>query len=199
VNLTDKLNSSDYGFCIYSYPLGDMFNKEDGIRVCVSSWTRINDNMIPPRGKITGTYVNLALVLYDARSSGYDDAIILTQDGHVAEGAGQNIVILRNGSFVSPPITEDVLEGITLDSVTQIIEKELSMTIERRRVDRTELYLSDEIFFCGTGCQITPVVAVDNRRIGTGEPGKLTRAVQKAFFEVVRGENAEYEQWLTPV
>jgi branched-chain amino acid aminotransferase len=199
LNLLDKLTSDQYGFFIFCFPMADILDKDRGLNVCVSSWTRLNDNMIAPRGKIAGTYVNLTLVLYDAKLSGYDDAIILTRDGHVAEGAGQNIVIVRDNTFISPPVTDDILEGITLNSVTAIIQNELGMSIERRHIDRTELYISDEVFYVGTGCQITPIVTIDHRKIGDGKPGSLTRKIQDIFFSIVKGNNDKYKEWLTEV
>jgi branched-chain amino acid aminotransferase len=199
LNLMDKLTCDKYGFFIYTFPMGDILDKDKGLNVCVSSWTRLNDNMIAPRGKIAGTYVNLTLVLYDAKLSGYDDAIILTKNGYVAEGAGQNIVIVRKNKIISPPVTDDILEGITLDSVTTIVEEELGMSLERRHISRTELYQSEEIFYCGTGCQITPIISVDHRKIGDGKPGNNTKRIQDIFFNIVKGKNEKYKHWLTEV
>ncbi len=199
VNLMDKLTCDKYGFFIFCFPMGDILDKDNGLRVCVSSWTRISDNMIAPRGKIVGTYVNVSLALHEAKLNGYDDAILLTKDGIVAEGAGQNIVIFRNGKFISPPVSDDILEGITLDAVERIVHDEMGMTLERRSIGRTELYQSDEVFYCGTGCQVSPIVEVDHRAVGDGKPGKYTRKLQDIFFRIVKGEHEKYSHWLTEV
>lgn len=198
-NILEKLNSKDYGFCIFSFPMKSILDDEKGLNVCVSSWTRLNDNMTAPRGKITGSYVNICLVNYEAKTNGYDDGIILNQSGQVTEGAGQNIAIIRNGKIISPPVYDDILEGITLDSVTEIAEKEIGAKLVRRSIDRTELYIADEVFYLGTGAQITPIVSIDKRMIGDGKPGKYTRQLQNIYFDIVRGENSKYIKWLTPV
>lgn len=200
VRLLDKLDSDQYGVSIFSFPMGAFQDMKNGLRVIVSSWSAASDNSIPPRGKICGRYVNISLVLHEAKCLGYDDAIILSgADHHVAEGAGQNIVIYRKGRFITPPCYENILEGITLDSVSTIITKELGMEIVERPIDRTELYQADEIFYCGTGVQLPPVVSVDNRTIGDGKPGKFTKMIQEAFFGIVRGKNEKYSNWLTEV
>jgi branched-chain amino acid aminotransferase len=198
--LLDKLDSDKYGFSIYTLPLGDFQDLDKGLRVIVSSWASAQDNSISPRGKICGRYVNISLVLLEAKKLGFDDAIILTgSDQHVSEGAGQNIVIFRKGKFITPPPYENILEGVTLDSVSTIITEEMDMEIVERPIDRTELYQSDEIFYCGTGVQIPPIVSVDNRAIGNGKPGNYTRKIQKIFFDIVHGKNEKYMQWLTEV
>jgi branched-chain amino acid aminotransferase len=155
--------------------------------------------MIAARGKIAGSYVNICLVNLEAKKNGYDDGIILTQDGHVSEGGGQNLAIIRKKKLVVPPVSDDILEGITLDSVITLVQEEMGMEVERRRIDRTELYQSEEIFYCGTGCQIAPIVSVDRRKIGTGAPGNKTRELQTIFFDIVRGKNPKYKTWCTPV
>jgi branched-chain amino acid aminotransferase len=198
-SILDKLNSDDYGFFIFTFPMDAILNIDQGLNVGVSSWTRVTDNMIAPRGKIAGSYVNICLVNYEAKKNGYDDGIILTQDGHVAEGGGQNVAIIKKGKLIIPPVSDDILEGITLDSVITIARDEIGMDTERRRIDRTELYQCEEIFYCGTGCQIAPIVTVDKRIVGDGTPGKKTKQLQSIFFDIVRGKNAKYEKWCTPV
>ena len=199
-NILEKLNSSDYGFFIYSFPMHSILDDEKGLNVCVSSWTRLNDNMTAPRGKITGAYVNISLVNYEAKQNGYDDGIILSQNGHVSEGGGQNFAIIRGNKLISPPVYNDILEGITLDSLETLInENDLGLKVERRSIDRTELYICDEALYCGTGAQVTPIVSIDKRRVGTGKVGKYTRALQKIFFDVVRGKNKKYKHWCTAV
>lgn len=199
-NILEKLNSSDYGFFIYSFPMNSILDDEKGLNVCVSSWTRLSDNMTAPRGKITGAYVNISLVNYEAKQNGYDDGIILSQNGHVSEGGGQNFALIRGNKFISPPAQDDILEGITLDSLETIInDNDLGLKVERRSIDRTELYICDEALYCGTGAQVTPIVSIDKRKIGDGKAGKYTRALQKIFFEVVRGKNEKYKHWCTAV
>ncbi len=199
LNILEKFTSEDYGFFIYAFPLEEILDISKGLNVCVSSWTRINDNMIAPRGKIVGTYVNICLVNYEAKKNGYDDGIILTQNGHVAEGGGQNVGIIRDNKFIAPPVSDDILEGITLDSVIAILKDEMGMETERRSIDRTELYISDEVFYCGTGVQVSPITCIDKRKIGDGKPGKYTMKLQELFFEIVRGRNEKYKDWLTPI
>jgi branched-chain amino acid aminotransferase len=198
-NMLEKLKSDQYGLCIFTLPMACISDIEKGQNVCVSSWTRVQDNTISPRGKIVGSYVNISLVLYDAKLSGYDDAIMLNSNGYVSEGAGQNIVMIRNNRFVSPTVADDILEGITLDSVEEIVQNELSLNFDRRSIARTELYHAEELFFCGTGCQVTPIVSVDHRKVGNGKPGPLTKKLQNLFFDIVRGKIDRYSEWLREV
>jgi len=132
--------------------------------------------------------------------NGFDEAIMLTHEGNVSEGSAENIFLLINGELVTPAPTENILLGITRDTVIKLARRELGYVTQERVVDRTELYNADEIFLCGTGAQIAPVISVDHRAIGTGEVGKIGRKLQEMYFEVVRGKHTEYrEQWCTPV
>lgn len=178
-------------------PMGD-YADIGGIRVQVSAWQRVSDNAIPSRSKTTGSYVNIALAVDDARRNGCDEALLLNGEGHVSEASGANLFILRNGTLVTPPVTEDILEGITRDIVFDLAA-EAGVEVAERPVDRTELYVADEMFLTGTGAQIAPVVEVDGRPVGAGEPGPVTRALQEAFFRAVRGEDPQRAAWLTPV
>ncbi len=198
-NILEKLHSRDYGFFIFTFPMASILDDTKGLDVCVSSWTRLNDNMTAPRGKIVGAYVNISLVNYEAKVNGYDDGIILTQNGYVSEGGGQNLAIIRDGIIIAPPVHDDILEGITLDSVEVIAKQELGIKVLRRSVNRTELYIADEVFYLGTGAQVTPIVSVDKRKVGNGRPGKITRQLQKVCFDIVRGNNKKYRDWLTPL
>ena len=198
-NILEKLHSKDYGFFIFTFPMASILDDTKGLNVCVSSWTRLNDNMTAPRGKIVGAYVNISLVNYEAKVNGYDDGIILTQNGFVSEGGGQNLAIVRDGKIIAPPVHDDILEGITLDSVDIIAKQELGIEVLRRSINRTELYIADEVFYLGTGAQVTPIVTVDKREIGDGKPGKVTRKLQKLYFDIVRGKNRKYIDWLTPL
>ena len=184
---------------LVALPFGTYNKNEEGMHVTISSWRRVDDNSIPARGKIAGAYVNSAFVKTDAVRSGFDEAIVLNADGHISEGSAANFVMLRNGVFSTPPITANVLEGITRRTVMQLVRDELKMEIQEREIDRTELYLADEAFYCGTGAQISAITAVDHRPIGTGKLGEATARLRKLYFDVVRGKVAKYREWCHPV
>jgi branched-chain amino acid aminotransferase len=183
---------------IFTVPMGN-YVELTGLKVCVSSWRRTPDTAIPARGKFTGSYINTALAVDEAQRSGYDDAIFLTQDGHVSEASAANIFLLRKGQLVTPPVTADILEGITRDAVMELAERELGMPVLERDVDRTELYAADEVFLSGTGFQIAPVVRVDDRPVGTGEIGPVAGRLQELYFKAARGEWDEYADWTVAV
>src|SRR5262245_54342609 len=180
-------------------PFGAYNKNEDNMHVTVSSWRRIDDNAIPARGKIAGAYVNSAFIKTDAVRAGFDEAIVLNADGHVSEGSAANFFMLRNGVIGTPPITDNVLEGITRRTVIQLIQNELKMEVQERQIDRTELYLADEMFFCGTGAQISAITRVDHRPVGSGKMGDITARLRKMYFDVVRGRMAKYRDWCYPV
>jgi len=165
----------------------------------VSSWRRIDDNMIPARAKVSGAYVNSAFAKSEALMNGFDEAIMLTHDGHVSEGSAENIFLVTGGELVTPPPTENILQGITRDSVMEIARRELEMLTRERVVDRTELYIADEIFFTGTGAQIAPVIEVEHRSIGAGVVGPVAQQLVSLYADVTRGRRTEYMHWLTPV
>ena len=183
---------------IFTVPMGN-YVELTGLKVCVSSWRRTPDTAIPARGKFTGSYINTALAVDEAQRSGYDDAIFLTQDGHVSEASAANIFLLRKGQLITPPVTADILEGITRDAVMELADRELGMPVLERDVDRTELYAADEVFLSGTGFQIAPVVAVDDRPVGTGEMGPVAGRLQELYFKAARGEWDEYADWTVAV
>jgi len=191
-----KLTSS---MCIYTVPMGRYINTKDGLRVGVSSWTRVSDNSIPPRAKITGAYVNTALAKSDALQVGYDEAIFLDKNGHVLEGSAENLFIVRDGIAITPPVSDDILQGITRGTILTLLEKELKIKTEERSIGRTELYQSDEVFMVGTGAEIGPVIEVDGRKISEGKPGPISSRLQKLYFEIVHGENKKYKSWSTKV
>ncbi len=182
---------------IYAVPMGD-YVATDGLSVHVSSWRRLSDNAIPARAKITGSYVNAALAVDDALESGFDEAILLNEDGHVAEASSANLFMVRSGELVTPPVTDGILEGITRRLV-MTLARERGHAVVERSIDRTELYSADEIFLCGTGAQIAPVVAVDHRAVGAGVVGPVTSEVQAAYMRVCRGQDAAHAAWITPV
>ena len=183
---------------IFTVPMGN-YVELTGLRCCVSSWRRTPDTAIPARGKLTGSYINTALAVDEAQRGGYDDAIFLTQDGHVSEASAANIFLMRKGGLVTPPVTADILEGITRDAVIELAQKELGMEVMLRDVDRTELYAADEVFLTGTGYQIAPVVEVDGRPVGAGEMGPVACRMQELYFEAARGDNPDYHHWTVAV
>jgi len=180
-------------------PFGSYNKNEDNMHVTVSSWRRIDDNAIPARGKIAGAYVNSAFIKTDAVRAGFDEAIVLNGDGHVSEGSAANFFMLRNGVIATPTITDNVLEGITRRTVIRLINDELGLDVQERQIDRTELYLADEMFFCGTGAQISAITRGDHRPVGSGKMGDLTGKLRKMYFDVVRGRMPKYRDWCYPV
>ena len=198
-SLINKGGKNPTAFSITMLPLGDYLDTEKGLNVCVSSWTRLDDNAIPPRGKIQGSYVNTALSKTDAVLSGYDDAIVLSRDGHVAEGSAMNLFIVRGGKIITPLLTDNILEGITRESIIELAKKELNLEVEERSIDRTELYVCDEAFFCGTGAQVSHIASIDHRQIGSGKAGQISKKLQELYFDVVRGKNKKYRHWCTSV
>lgn len=186
-----------FDLAIYMIPLGEYLSISKGLRLVVSNWIRINDNMIPSRIKATGGYINSSLAKGDAVRLGFDDALMLTQDGHVAEGSGANFFIIRDGVLITSARSEDVLEGITRRTIIQLA-KDLQIPIEERRIDRTEVYITDEAFLTGTGAQVAWIAEVDGRVISS-KIGPLTSKIQKLFFDIVRGKEKKYNSWLTKV
>jgi len=199
LKLTPKLVDYTPEIAIYLYPFGAYLDPEKGIRAKISSWIRNDDNSIPSRYKIAGAYVNSALAKTEALLAGYDEAIMLNANGYVAEGSGENIFVVRNGTVVTPGVNEHILEGITRALVIRILREELCTEVVERPIARSELYIADEIFMTGTAAEVTPIVEVDNRKIGDGKVGKLTKKVQEIFFKAVRGKLEKYRHLLTPV
>lgn len=192
-----KLHGLDDHYYIIATPMGD-YVPTTGLACGVSSWRRLDDNMIPARAKVTGGYVNSALAKTEANLNGFDEAIMLTTEGHVSEGSSENIFLLINGELHTPAQTENILIGITRDTIIKLAQRELGIITHERQIDRTELYTADEILLCGTGAQIAPVVYVDRRPIGSGEIGSFSSELQSLYADVVRGRRSEYLDWLTP-
>ena len=184
---------------IVSQPTGDYLPADKGITACVSSWRRVDDTAIPARGKVNGTYVNSALAKSDALLSGFNEAILLNQDGHVSEATAANFMIVRNGQLITPPITANLLEGVVRRSLAELARERLGIPVMERDIDRSELYMADEAFFCGTGVQMAAVRSIDHRTIGSGEKGPISRRLGELFVRVLTGEEPEYMHWLTPV
>jgi branched-chain amino acid aminotransferase len=193
-----RLHNLEDHFVLTSEPMGN-YVETTGLRCGVSSWRRIDDNAMPARAKICGAYVNSAFAKTEALQNGFDEAIMLTHDGHVSEGSAENIFLLMNGELVTPSPTENILLGITRDTLMQLAQQELGIPTRERCIDRTELYTADEIFLCGTGAQVAPVIEVDYRAVGDGKVGPVTGRLQELYFDVVRGRCAEYRSWCTPV
>ena len=184
---------------IVAMPYGRYLENEEGVHATVSSWRRVDDNMIPPRGKITGSYVNSAFAKTDALRAGFDEAIVLNSDGHVAEGSAENFFLVKNGAAITPPVTDNILEGVTRRTIMQLLRDTLGVPVIERSIDRSELTLADEAFFCGTGVQIAAITRVDHRPIGSGRMGPIVSALRALYFDVVRGRRAEYRDWCHPV
>jgi branched-chain amino acid aminotransferase len=184
---------------IYAFPMGNYVNITNGLNVCTSSWRRANSNAMPVRAKVTGAYINSSLAVDDAKAAGFDEAIMLTHDGYVSEASSCNLFILRNGKLATPALSEDILEGITRNSLIELIRSDFGIPVEERRIDRTELYSAHEVFLCGTGVQVSPVVSVDRRPVGNGQPGAFTMQLQERYLAACRGEVEEYRSWVTAI
>jgi branched-chain amino acid aminotransferase len=191
------LHSPEDALAILVMPMGP-YSRIDGLRVTISSWRRISDNSIPARAKITGAYINTALAAEDANAAGYDDCLLLTEDGHIAEGSAANFFMIQGRTLVTSPVTDDILVGITRAAVI-CLAHDLELEVIERSIDRTEAYQADEAFLCGTGVQVAPIIEVDGRPIGAGKPGPLASSLQDAYFRAVRGNDPRYRQWCTPV
>lgn len=194
-----KLQELESDFTLITIPFGSYIETEGAIRCCTSSWRRIDDTIIPPRVKISGHYVNSILAKTEAVLAGFDEAIMLNQDGTVSEGTGENLFIATNGTLYTPPVADNNLTGITRDSAIQLASTSLGLATEERRIRRSELYLADEMFLTGTAAHITPVGYLDNRAIGDGEVGPITRSLQELYSQVVRGNNPDYLHWCSDV
>jgi branched-chain amino acid aminotransferase len=194
-----RLHNLNPEVSIVAIPYGRYIENDEGLHATVSSWRRVDDTMIPPRGKIAGAYVNSAFAKTDAQRAGFDEAIVLNQDGHVSEASAANFFLVRRGTAITPPVSDNVLEGITRRTVLELLARELGVPVVERSIDRTEITLADEIFLCGTGVQIAAVTRVDHRPIGSGRMGPVVSALRTLFFEVVRGTRSSYRHWCHPV
>lgn len=197
--LINKNGTNPSGLSITTMPLGDYVDISKGLHVCVASWVRVEDNALPARGKIQGSYVNAALSKTDALLSGYDDAIVLSADGHVSEGSAMNLFIVRDGKLITSGVSSNILEGITRATIMELAKNEFGIDTIERQIDRTELYVADEAFFCGTGAQVSPITKIDHREIGSGKVGPISKKLQDLYFEVVKGKKAKYKSWCEAV
>ena len=184
---------------IFTVPFGRYVSNDTGAHVTISGWRRIDDNTIPARGKIAGAYVNSALIKTDALRAGFDEALVLTQDGHISEGSAENIFMVRDGVLITPPVYENILEGITRRTIIQLAKEELGIEVVERPIDRTEVYICDELFMTGTAAQVTAVTKVDHRPVGDGVMGPITAKLRDLYDNVVRGKVPKYRHWNEPV
>lgn len=197
--VTPSLTQTETEFCLWTKPMGQYLDLNKGLSVCVSSWRRLSDNALPPRCKAGGAYMSTALAVTDARENGFDDAVFLTEDGHVSEGSAMNLFLVKDGKLLTPGVNQKILPGITRHSVITLATQELGLQVEEREIERTELYFSEEAFFCGTGAQIAPITQFDKRPVGDGMIGKITAQLQQLYFQTVKNQLAHYTEWCTVV
>ena len=193
-----RLHDLDNELYIITLPFGNYIDTANGVRLMTSSWRRNADEALPARGKIVGGYVNMAFQKSEAELNGFDEAVVLTAGGHVNESSAANVFVVRDGVALTPPVSDDLLEGVTRKALIELMHNEGIPTAERS-IDRSELYVADEIFVCGTGVQVSPVIEVDHRPVGSGSIGPIARLVRDRYFEAVRGQLPAYQHWLTPI
>jgi branched-chain amino acid aminotransferase len=194
-----RLHDLSDEFAVFATPFGRYIENEEGVHAGFSAWRRVDDNAVPARAKITGAYINSALAKTDAILAGYDEALVLTQAGDISEGSAENFFMVRDGQLITPPITSDILEGITRATVIQLAQAEMGLQTIQRPIDRSEVYVCDEAFFVGTGVQVAAITRVEHRPIGTGVIGPVVSRLRERYFDVVRGKNPKYRHWCTPV
>lgn len=197
--LTPRFDSGDDDLAIYMISLKNYFGSDKGLNIGVSSWRRIDDDAISVKAKITGSYANAALAKGEAVKHGYDECVFLNRDGKVCEAGSANIFIVKDGQILTPSLGDNNLNGITRDSLIEVAAKELNMQVKETAIDRSMLYIADEVFFCGTAAKISWVRTVDNRKVGSGKIGKITKKLSDIYEEVVRGNNPVFEKWSTNV
>lgn len=187
------------GFFIYTIALGRYLDTEKGIRANVSSWTRVSDNAIPPRGKITGSYVNTALAKTESLLLGFDESLVMDRHGHIVEGSAENVFVVHDGVVATPPISDDILQGITRATILMLCKDDLNLQVVERSIDRSSLYTADEVFLVGTGAEVSPVVEIDGRPVGTGKIGPIAKNVKDIYYRLVHGEYPKYSNFFTKV
>ena len=193
-----RLHNLEHDLTIVTVPFGNYIDTSDGVKMMTSTWRRNQDEALPARGKIVGGYVNMAFQKTEAELNGFDEAVVLTSDGHVNEASAANLFVVRDGVALTPPVYDDILEGVTRKAIIELLANE-GIPVEIRSIDRSELYICDELFLCGTGVQIAPVIEVDHRPVGAGVVGPIGRLVRDRYFDAVRGRLPEYRHWLTPI
>jgi branched-chain amino acid aminotransferase len=194
-----RVHDLENDLLIFVAPFGPYLDIDAGARVQTSTWRRVEDMSIPARAKTTAGYLNSALAKTEAMQNGYDEAILLSHDGHVSEGSGENIAIVRNGRIITPSHSDNVLEGITLSTVLELAQTELGLEVESRTIDRSELYIADEVFMTGTAAHVTPILEVDRRPVANSEVGPISKKLQMLYFDIIYGRNPKYRHWCTSV
>jgi len=189
------LHDVEADFSIVALPFGKYVSNDTNAHVTVSSWRRLDDNVIPARGKISGAYANSAFIKTDAVRSGFDEALVLTQSGHLSEGSAENVFMVRDGVLYTPAVYENILEGITRRSIMELAAEELGMEVVERPIDRTEIYICDEFFMTGTAAQVTAITKVDHRPVGDEVMGPVATKLRELFFDILRGKNEKYAAW----
>jgi branched-chain amino acid aminotransferase len=190
-----RLHNLKDEFCMFVIAYEPYVKNDTNAHVTISSWRRVDDNVIPARGKVAGAYANSALIKTDANLAGFDEALVLDNNGHISEGSAMNVFMVRDGILVTPPVTDNILEGITRRSVMELARKELGLTVVERSIDRTEVYICEEMFMTGTAAQITTVTRVDHRPVGTGMMGPIATKLRSMYEDILRGKNKKYEHW----
>jgi len=194
-----KLQEIESDFTLIVVPFGDYLEADGALKCCTSSWRRVDDTIVPPRVKISGTYVNSILAKTEATLAGFDEAIMLTQDGFISEGSGENLFMINDDLLYTPPVSDNNLTGITRDSAITIATQELNAEVVERRIRRSELYFADEVFLTGTAAHIQAVGELDNRKISSGQIGPMTKGINDVYQKAIRGENPTYRHWCTVV
>ncbi|ABK62327.1 MULTISPECIES: branched-chain amino acid transaminase [Clostridium] len=197
-SIATTLMDNDDRFLIYCNPMGGYTDKKE-LKAAVTSWMRVEDNMLPPRTKATAAYLNSGLASLEVLRKGYDEAIFLTRNGHVSEGTAENIFMVRKGQLVTPPPSDNILEGITRDTIMILAREELGLDVVERSITRTELYSAEELFFCGTAMGVAPIIEVDDRIIGNGNAGNVTEKLRKLYSDISQCKNPKYSKFCTRI
>jgi branched-chain amino acid aminotransferase len=193
-----RLHNLTHDFLVVALPFGNYIDTDSGVRVMTSTWRRNPDDALPARGKIVGGYVNMAFQKSEAELNGFDEALVLTADGNASEASAANLFVVRDGLLITPPVTDDILEGVTRKAILELANV-LGIPYEIRSIDRSEIYVADEMFLCGTGVQLAPVIELDHRPIAGGGIGPVTRQLHEAYYAAVRGRDSRFAHWLTPI
>jgi branched-chain amino acid aminotransferase len=190
-----KLHDLKDEFCMFVMAFEKYVKNDTNAHVTISSWRRIDDNVIPARGKVAGAYANSALIKTDAVRAGFDEALVLDNNGHISEGSAMNIFMLRDGVLVTPPVTDNILEGITRRSIIELARRELGLEVVERSIDRTEVFIAEEMFLTGTAAQVTAITKIDHRPVGAGVIGPVTTKLRTIYEDIVRARNPKYKHW----
>jgi branched-chain amino acid aminotransferase len=193
-----RLHKLPHDLLVVALPFGNYVDTDSGLRVMTSTWRRNADDALPARGKIVGGYVNMAFQKTEAELNGFDEALVLTADGHASEASAANLFVVRDGILLTPPVTDDILEGVTRKAIIELAEV-LGIPYEVRSIDRSEIYIADEMFLCGTGVQLAPVTELDHRPIAGGAIGPITKQLHEGYYAAVRGRDSRFAHWLTPI